>query len=41
MGGDALVQTGQFLAARKEFDISKKQPPEYLDVRVSGKIFYK
>jgi cell division septal protein FtsQ len=42
MGGDALTQTGQFLASRKNFLQNPSQAPhEYLDVRVSGKIFYK
>ena len=41
LGGDALTQSGQFLAARKNFDKTKKQPGRYLDVRVSGKVFYK
>ncbi len=41
LGGDALTQTGQFLAARHSFDASGNQPAEYLDVRVAGKIFYK
>lgn len=38
---DALVQSGQFLAARHQFDTNNSQPAEYLDVRVQGKIFYK
>jgi hypothetical protein len=40
MGGDASLQAGQYLAAKNAF---KSQPPPstYLDVRVSGKIFYK
>jgi cell division septal protein FtsQ len=41
LGGDALQQTGQFLAARHQFDATNSQPAEYLDVRVAGKIFYK
>lgn len=42
MGGDALTQTGQFLASRKNFlQNPSHTPQEYLDVRVSGKIFYK
>lgn len=40
-GGDVLVQSGQYLAARHQFSISGNQPGEYLDVRVPGKIFYK
>ena len=39
--GDARIEIGQFLAARHEFDKSGQQPSQYLDVRVSGKIFYK
>lgn len=41
LGGDALQQTGQYLAARHNFDQSGSQPGQYLDVRVTGKIFYK
>ncbi len=41
LGGDALKQTGQFLAARNHFDQNHQSPSEYLDVRVEGKIFYK
>jgi len=42
LGGDALTQTGQFLASRHNFTQNPAQAPhEYLDVRVSGKIFYK
>lgn len=41
LGGDALGQSGQFLAARHQFDVQGGQPSEYLDVRVPGKIFYK
>jgi len=41
LGGDALIQTGQFLAARHQFDATNSQPSEYLDVRVAGKIFYR
>ncbi len=41
LGGDPLLQTGQFLAARHQFATSHKDPAQYLDVRVSGKIFYK
>jgi len=41
LGGDPAVQAGQFLAARKQFMRSGTQPHEYLDVRISGKIFYK
>lgn len=41
LGGDSQSQIGQFLAARHQFSKSGKQPNEYLDVRVPGKIFYK
>jgi hypothetical protein len=40
-GGDVLQQTGQFLAARKNLSKTNQVPSQYLDVRVSGKIFYK
>jgi hypothetical protein len=41
LDGDALQETGQFLATRHQFDATNTQPSEYLDTRVSGKIFYK
>jgi hypothetical protein len=41
LGGDATVQTGQYLASQHQFDTSNTQPSEYLDVRVAGKVFYK
>jgi hypothetical protein len=41
LGGDALIQTGQLMAARHNFDKKGGGPGEYLDVRVPGKIFYK
>lgn len=41
LGGDALTQVGQYLAARRHFTDSKSSPAEYLDVRVAGKVFYK
>lgn len=41
LGGDALTQSGQFLAARQHFDKTNRQPSAYLDVRVNGKVFYK
>jgi len=41
LGGDALQQAGQYLAARHNFDQTGAQPGQYLDVRVSGKIFYR
>lgn len=40
MGGDAIIQSGQYLAARNSFK-SQPAPSQYLDVRVAGKIFYK
>jgi cell division septal protein FtsQ len=41
LGGDALLQSGQFLASRHQFDATNSQPAEYLDVRIPGKIFFK
>ncbi|MBX4197408.1 hypothetical protein KW801_02530 [Candidatus Saccharibacteria bacterium] len=41
LGGDALTQTGQFLAARQKLSQSGQTPSQYLDVRIAGKIFYK
>jgi hypothetical protein len=41
LGGDALTQAGQFLAARQHFNETHQPPSQYLDVRVVGKIFYK
>lgn len=41
LDGNALVQTGQFLAARHKFASGGGQPTQYLDVRVEGKVFYK
>ncbi len=41
LGGDALTQAGQFLAARHGFGQSGQPPSQYLDVRITGKIFYK
>ncbi len=41
LGGDALNQTGQYLAAKHKFDSENSQPEQYLDVRVTGKIYYK
>lgn len=41
LGGDPMVETGQFLAARAEFTRDHKSPVQYLDVRVGGKIYYK
>jgi cell division septal protein FtsQ len=41
LSGDPQLQSGQYLASRHQFDSTSSQPAEYLDVRVSGKIFYK
>jgi hypothetical protein len=41
LGGDAVLQTGQFVAARNQFEKDGVNPSEYLDVRIQGKIFYK
>jgi cell division septal protein FtsQ len=41
LGGDALRQTGQFLSTRKQLQDTHKEPAQYLDVRVDGKVFYK
>lgn len=41
LGGDALTQAGQFLAARNHFNQTNQRPAQYLDVRVAGKVFYK
>jgi len=41
LGGDPVLQSGQFLAARHNFDQTNHQPSEYLDVRVSGKVYFK
>lgn len=40
-GGDPRVQTGQFIAARQQFNKDGTQPSQYLDVRVEGRIYYK
>ena len=40
LAGDPSVQIGQFLAARHEFSQKAITPSQYLDVRVSGRIFY-
>lgn len=39
--GDSLTQIGRYLAARHYFQAHHIQPSQYLDARVSGKIFYK
>ncbi|MEX2007083.1 MAG: hypothetical protein WD877_02895 [Candidatus Saccharimonadales bacterium] len=41
LAGDARSQIGQFLAAREHFTAANINPELYLDVRVSGKIFYR
>ena len=41
LNGDALLQAGQYLAAKHKFDAEGKGPGQYLDVRIPGKIFYK
>ncbi len=41
LGGDVLLQAGQYLAAKHKFDAENSQPQQYLDVRVIGKVFYK
>lgn len=41
LGGDPLVQSGQYLAARNRFMRSNQPPSSYLDVRIAGKVFYK
>lgn len=41
LGGDPSIQIGQFLAARHQFDATHQDPADYLDVRVSGKIYFK
>lgn len=41
LGGDPIIQIGQFLAARHDFDTKNQQPSTYLDVRVPGKVYYK
>jgi hypothetical protein len=41
MGGSAVLQTGQFLAARQHFKQTGQLPAQYLDARIAGKVFYK
>jgi hypothetical protein len=41
LNGDALTETGQFLAARAHFKQTGQPPAQYLDVRVAGKVFLK
>ena len=41
LSGDPLRQIGQFIAARHQFEVNHKQPSQYLDVRIAGKVFYK
>lgn len=40
-GSNSSIQIGQFLAARHQFSLNHITPTAYLDVRVSGKVFYK
>lgn len=40
-GGDAKLQLGSFLAVSKQLASEGKQPSEYIDVRVEGKVFYR
>lgn len=39
--GDASLQIGAFLAAKKKFDIENIIPSEYVDVRVEERVYYK
>ncbi len=41
MAGDSRLQTGAFLAVRKKLIAENKKPAEYIDVRVTDKVFYK
>ncbi|OGL35275.1 hypothetical protein A3F65_01400 [Candidatus Saccharibacteria bacterium RIFCSPHIGHO2_12_FULL_47_16b] len=41
LDGDPMVQTGQFLAAREQFDKNGVGPSQYLDVRVNGRVYSK
>lgn len=41
LAGDPQVEVGQFLSTRHQFSQAGVTPNTYLDVRVSGKIFYK
>jgi hypothetical protein len=41
LGGDPIIQSGQFLSSRAHFLSSGSPPSQYLDVRINGKIFYK
>lgn len=41
LNGDVLTQIGQYLAAKHKFDTEGNQPQQYLDVRVTGRVYYK
>lgn len=41
LDNDAVLQAGQYLAAKHKFDEEGGGPGQYLDVRVAGKIYYK
>ena len=41
LNGDALLQAGQYLAAKHKFDSEGNGPQQHLDVRITGKIYYK
>lgn len=41
LAGEPVVQIGQFIAARGQFDKKHIKPKQYLDVRVAGKVYYK
>lgn len=41
LAGNSEIEIGQFLAALHHFQTSSDKPSQYLDVRVSGKIYYK
>ncbi|MBI2592274.1 hypothetical protein HYW36_02235 [Candidatus Saccharibacteria bacterium] len=41
LGGDVLIQAGQYLAARNKLASDNQQNLQYVDVRVAGKIYYK
>ncbi len=38
---DALQQAGTFLAAKQRLDRDNIRPEKYVDVRVSGRAYYK
>lgn len=41
MQGDSREQVGAYLAAKDKLNSSRTVPAEYIDVRVSGRVFYK